>query len=151
MMANYVGHARSNFFAVVDEAAFDLFCAKWGLYKIEDAANGVGFYPDDAVWEDHSLPDAPRASWRAAHEEPDDDGYIADDYEYEGPDLLDDLAPLLAGDNVAIVMDVGHEKIVYVRGSATAINNRGERESMSLEDIFDRAARLGGRVTRAVG
>jgi len=40
---------------------------------------------------------------------------------------------------------------VYVGGSATAINNRGERESISLEDIFDRAARLGGRVTRAAG
>jgi len=149
MMANYVGHARSNFFAVVDEAAFDLFCAKWGLYKIEDAANGVGFYPDDAVWEDHSLPAAPRASWREAYEETDDEGYIADDY--DGPDLLDDLAPLLADDSVAVVMDIGHEKLVYVGGGATAINNRGERESISLEDIYGRAARLGGRVTRAVG
>jgi hypothetical protein len=109
----------------------------------------VGFNPDDAVWEDHSLPAAPRASWRAAHEETDEDGYIADDY--DGPDLLDDLAPLLADDSVAVVMDVGHEKVVYVGGSATAINNRGERESISLEDIFDRAARLGGRVTRAAG
>jgi len=149
MMADYIGYAHSNFFAVVDEAAFDLFCAKWGLSKIGNAATGVGFNPDDAVWEDHSLPAAPRASWRAAHEETDEDGYIADDY--DGPDLLDDLAPLLADDSVAVVMDVGHEKVVYVGGSATAINNRGERESISLEDIFDRAARLGGRVTRAAG
>jgi len=148
-MANYIGYARSNFFAVVDEGAFDLFCAKWGLSKIEDAANGVGFYPDDAVWEDHSLPGAPRASWREAHEETDDDGYIADDY--DGPDLLDDLVPLLADDSVAVVMDVGHEKLVYVGGGATAINNRGERESISLEEIYGRAARLGGRVTRAIG
>lgn len=148
-MANYIGYARSNFFAVVDEAAFDLVCAKWGLCKIADADAGVGFYPDDAVWEDHSLPSTPRASWREAHEETDADGYIADDY--NGPDLLDDLAPLLADDGVAVVMDVGHEKVMYVGGSATAINNRGERESVSLEDIYERAVRLGGRVTRAIG
>ncbi len=148
-MVSYIGYARSNFFAVVDEAAFDLFCAKWGLCKIADAGAGVGFYPDDGVWEDHSLPSAPRASWREAHEETDTDGYIADDY--DGPDLLDDLAPLLADDGVAVVMDVGHEKVMYVGGSATAINNRGERESVSLEDIYERAARLGGCVTRAIG
>lgn len=148
-MANYIGHGRSNYFTVTDADIFEAFCAKWGLVEIDDGEGRVGFYPDDVVWEDHSLPGAPTDAWREDHEEPGEDGYLSEPY--EGPDLLDDLATLLADRSVAVVMEVGHEKLAYVSGRATAINSRGERASLSLGDIYDVAARLGDTPTDVEG
>lgn len=46
-------------------------------------------------------------------------------------------------------MEVGSEKLRYLRGYATAVNSDGKTVSMSLEGIYRLAAKLGTRITRA--
>ena len=62
-------------------------------------------------------------------------------------DLLEELAPHLAKDEVAIIMESGAEKLRYVVGYAGAINYRGERVDISLDAIYNLAKKLGKNIT----
>ena len=65
-------------------------------------------------------------------------------------DIVATLAPLLAEGHVAVGMESGHEAFRYVSGVAWAVNNRGERRIVTLDDIYDQATALGAHVTEAV-
>lgn len=134
-MANYAGHARSNRFRVRDEAAF----LGWvetlpGVVARREDGNPERFAllvedGDDGGW----------PNWRH------------DDGEEEEIDLHAELAGHLAEGEVAVLEEVGAEKLRYLVGYAVAVNHRGEKLAVSLDDIYEkvRAAGWGPDVSTA--
>ena len=66
---------------------------------------------------------------------------------WQEADLLTALATQLADDHVAIVMEVGFEKMRYLLGEAHAVNAKGERVSVELDEIYERSTSLGRKGT----
>ena len=147
-VANYVASARSNYFRVADPPAWPAFLAKWGLAgweRPDPAAPGVlvAFHAGDAT-DSGGWPDRPDPDWLAANVPGWDEGDA-----YEGPDLAGDLAPLLAPGQVAILQEIGYERLRYLTGEAVAVNGRGETRTVHLADIYALASELGDPPTAA--
>lgn len=127
-MANYYGSCRTNFFRVKDDKAFE--AAMDGIDDVE-YHNRDGKYvllgnnADGAGWPTYKYDEA------------------RDDH--EDLDLVDEVFPYLADGEVAIFMEVGAEKLRFLIGYAEAVNNKGERDIISLTDIYERAAKLTDR------
>lgn len=127
-MANYVGYARSNRFRVRDETAF--------LDRAE-ALPAVVARREDGNPERFALlveeEDDGRPNWRY-HEETGDE---------EEMDLHAELAGHLAEGEVAVLQEVGAEKLRYLVGYAVAVNHRGEKLAVSLDDVYERVRAAG--------
>jgi len=128
-MANYVGSARSNYFRVRDEAAF------LGWVK---ALPGVVARREDGDPERFALlvedgDDGGWPNWR----------YEEEAGEEEEIDLHAELAGHLADGAVAVLQEVGSEKLRYLVGYAVAVNHRGERLSVSIDDVYERVRAAG--------
>lgn len=131
-MANYYATCRTNYFDVKDKDAF--LSALSGVPDIEVDEGNQGFVilgcnTDGAGW--------PQWVW---------DEDTNEDYEIDLPMIV---AEHLADDSVAIFMEAGAEKCRFIIGYAEAINNKFERETISLGDIYQRARSLGSNVTPA--
>lgn len=133
-MANFYGTARSNYFRVKDREAFYDWAKNRGLEILENDSdpNLVGITPrepsDDGCWPSYD-PDAPE-----------------DNQEI---DIVDEVAKHLADGSVAILMQVGSEKLRYLDGWAEAVNAAGDRETVTLRDIYEKSKRLGTEITQA--
>lgn len=126
-MANYYGSARSNYFVVKDEEAFLLDMEKIPGIIIERGKVDASF----CVLGD----DGDGAGWPSG-------GYDEDnDVEFE-IDIVESVYPHLADDEVAIFMECGAEKLRYVSGYSIAVNNKGETETISLDEIYELGASL---------
>jgi hypothetical protein len=131
-MANYIAAARSNYFRVNDEAAFEAALEGLEVELIRDSAGRVGLIStqaDDAGW-----PSSVYDEETGEHEEIYVPGIVSEH---------------LADDEVAVFIEVGHEKMVYLSGFALAINNQGETREVSLSAIYPLARELGQSVTEA--
>lgn len=127
-MANYVGSARSNCFRVRDEATF----LSWvetlpGVVARRENGNPGRFVllvedGDDGGW----------PNWR----------YV-DEGEDEKVDLYGELAAHLAEGEVAVLQEVGAEKLRYLVGYAVAVNHRGEKLAVSIDDVYERVRAAG--------
>lgn len=125
-MANYIGSARTNYFNVKSLSKFNE-----ALLEVPDIE--LVFNDDDQVGiivSDGDSGTFPSFIW-------DDDK--EDDVEL---DLAGLVSEHLVEGEVAIFMEVGAEKLRYVSGYAEAINSKGERKSISLNNIYDLAAGL---------
>ena len=120
-MANYYASARSNYFKVKDAGAFK----EW-----------VGSIPDLGVWEKDGMfaiydNGGDSCGWPS---------WIVND---EGEDVEIDLAGELAQhpteDSIAVLIEVGAEKLRYLCGYAVAVNHKGECEDLNLNRIYDLA------------
>ena len=138
-MADWYGHARSNYFRVKD---LDAFKAKMEQVGLEV----VGRRQDDSV----------EADGRVAVLSTNDDkggwpsGYYDDDADEDVEvDVVELIAEHLADDEVAVFMECGAEKLRYLTGNATAVNNKGEMRQVWLDQIYPLAAELGTNVTHA--
>jgi len=131
-MANWQGLARSNYFTVKDEEAFRATFegvdveileedGKFGLLSTED---------DTGAWPTYTY-----------DEETDEEN---DDF-----DVIEEVIPHLAEGSVAVFIEAGHEKARYISGYAYAVNSKGERRAVNLNDIYKLAAELGSDVTEA--
>lgn len=130
-MANYCATARSNYFKVKDVEAFKKWLDTVGSCKfIQDKEGRVGFYVDD----DGMLPST-RCNDRQD--------------ESEELDLCAEIAQHLLPEEVAIVMEVGAEKCRYLSGFAHAVNSAGKVETVSIDQIYGRAKKLGKHITMA--
>lgn len=129
-MANYYCTARSNYFKVKDIKAFDEWCKVFNVEKI-DKEDKVGFLcnSDDPL---------PSCRW---NEETD---------EWEEADALEALAPMLEDQEVGIYMEAGAEKYRYIFSIAVAFNNQGKFASVTLDDIYRKARKLGTNVTEVL-
>ncbi|CAN5625847.1 hypothetical protein BH24ACT20_BH24ACT20_00350 [soil metagenome] len=128
-MANYVGHARSNYLRVRDEAAF----LGWvetlpGVVARREDGDRERFVllvedGDDGGW----------PNWRY-HEDVDGEEEI---------DLHAELSEHLAEGEVAVLEEVGAEKLRYLVGYAVAVNHKGETLSISIDEIYQKVHEAG--------
>jgi len=112
--------ARSNYFCVKDEAAFRSWAENLDLVVFTNDRGRFGFYSNT-----------------------DDGGFPTERITEGGEEELDlvcELGMHLADGEIAVLMEVGHEKARYVSGFAVALNNAGKRVEFSLSDIYQKAA-----------
>lgn len=64
-------------------------------------------------------------------------------------DWLSDLAKHIAGDDVAVVMQIGNDKMRFLAAHAWAVNGSGQTQELDLDEIYDRAGALGRLPTLA--
>lgn len=125
-MANYVGSARSNDFRVRNAAGF--------LDWVETLPGVVASRED----EDRFV---------LLVEDGDDGGLPNLRYDDEGEDeeidLYTELAGHLAEGEVAVLQEVGAEKLRYLVGYAVAVNHRGEKLSVSIDDVYEKVREAG--------
>ena len=140
-MANFYASARTNYFKVKDNEAF---------------LNALENIPDIEVCRQHIPPynaegivpkDFDYGGYAILVADGDYGGFPSQFYDDENDveieiDLADLIAEHLVDGEVAILMECGAEKLRYVTGWAEAINSKGERMSISLNDIYDIAASL---------
>ena len=122
-MANFNGTARSNYFKVKDEDAFDEWVNRMpNLVHIE--SNGLhGVYSDD--------PDTGCFPTNGYDEETDED------VEYG---IGAGIKEHLADGEVCVLMEAGAEKVRYISGWAVAFDNTDKPSTrVSLNDIYDLA------------
>jgi hypothetical protein len=60
-------------------------------------------------------------------------------------DVAEIVAGHLAAGEVAILIEVGAEKLRYLTGIAVAVNDRNEQRCIDLEDIYEVAKELGDK------
>jgi hypothetical protein len=121
-MANWYGTSRSNYFRVKDKDAF----LKWAEVR------GLGVFKNEES-----------ADLFAIHGGSTDDGSWPS-YDMEGDteiDLVAELAEHLAKGQIAVLMEIGAEKLRYLTGVAIAINHKGRVVELTLSDIYRKAAR----------
>lgn len=126
-MANYIASARSNYFKVKDKDAF-----LEAMERVPDVL--VEYGNDDTVV--LTVQNSDWGGWPSYYYNDEDD------IEEEDFDIAELVSEHLKDDSVAIFMEVGAEKLRYVVGYAVAINSKGEREQVSLMDIYELAAGL---------
>lgn len=128
-MANYVGSARSNYFRVREEAAF--------LSWVETLPGVVVCREDDEperfVLLVEESDDGGWPNWRF-------DERTESEEEF---DLYSELAEHLAEGEVAVLQEVGAEKLRYLVAYAVAINHRGEKLAVSIDDIYEKVREAG--------
>ena len=140
-MANYYATARSNYFAVKDETAFREWAARIGLNILDptlhapvvDGNRRFGIAPGDG---DDS------GAWPTSF-------YNDDTDDFDDIDVSEELSVHLADGEVAILMEVGNEKLRYVSGSAVAVNNKGKSVYVNIDSIYSKSRKLGKNITRA--
>jgi hypothetical protein len=139
-MANYYATSRSNYFAVKDETAFHQWAATLDLRillpahsdKTADGIRRFAITPDDRD----------DGGWPSSQLNPETD-------QYEDIDLTRQLSVHLADEEVAVLFEVGSEKLRYLTGHAVEVNNKGKTRCLYLADIYKSARKLGTNVTRA--
>ena len=171
-MADWYGHSRSNYFKITDVEKFKDLCDTWGIELISDEQDAV---TDKCI---HCMKKVPnkecseyvkrmvdQCDGKKEKQElygflgSDNNGnlpnYRCEDHddgtttEYDFDNFLEDLAPLIADDWVAIMFEVGAEKLRYITGFAVAINSKGEKRIIDICDMYDKSVEL-GKYTTAV-
>lgn len=117
-MANWHGTARSNYFHVKDDEAFEAWANSLSLDCFQD---DEGRYAIAAQ------------GWPTSNYDDEED----EEYEVF---LTMDLSTHLREGEVAVLMEVGNEKLRYLTGTAVAVNHKGEQVSVSLDSIYEKAA-----------
>lgn len=131
-MANYTAIFRSNYFAVKDAEQFNEFCDEFKLEMITKSEGESTLHGFLNKGNEAGIP-----LTRLNNESG----------EWEGVDFLGLLAEHLMPDYVAVVMEIGSEGLRYLIGEAYAINSEGQSISLTLDEIYQRAAALGSICT----
>jgi hypothetical protein len=131
-MADFYGTARTNYFKVKDLEAFKAFVDSLSCCVLIEKDGRFGFYSDD---QHGSFPST-----------------ICNDEtgEHETVDVIEVTAGHLAEGEVAVFMEAGSEKQRYISAWSEAINHKGERVSINIDEIYALAEReLGVKPTTA--
>jgi hypothetical protein len=127
-MANWYGTARSNYFRVKDEAAFQAWAKLRGLEVLTKSA-GDGEEPLYAL-----VSNSDDGAWPTVE-------FAEDSFEPIEINFSAEIASHLVDGEIAILMEAGSEKTRYISGSASAVNSTGEEVFISLDDIYEMAAK----------
>ena len=133
-MANYESFARSNYFKVKDLELFKDFAAKAGL-EVWEKDDLVSICPssDDGGF-DYDL----------YHDDLDDEPGAFEKEDY----LLKVLWPHLAEGSVAVLTEVGHEKLRYLSGTVFMVNWKGDEKYVDLHVEAEKSfIELGGEIS----
>jgi hypothetical protein len=121
-MANWYGTARSNYFRVKEEGEF----LKWadgrglGVFKNEESRDLFAIHggsTEDGSWPSYDM---------------------EADIEF---DLVAELAQHLSKGQIAVLVEIGAEKLRYLTGMAIAVNPKGRVVELTLSDIYSKASR----------
>jgi len=115
-MANYYATVRSNYFKVKDADKFKSWIDRLGLELFENKDGVFGFGSMD-----EGLPTC----------------VLREDGEYDDVDVVEDISEYLAEGEVAIIQEIGSEKLRYLVGYAVAIDWKNEKKWVNLCDIYD--------------
>lgn len=133
-MANYIGLARSNYFAVRDEKKWEAFCERFELEPITSHHTGTGKVLRGFICQGNGIPtdiyDEARDTWIEI-------------------DFAAELSEQIEPGWVAIIQEIGYEKMRYLIGFAIAINHQNEQTQINLGNIYEDADWLGEFVTTA--
>jgi len=126
-MANYYATARSNYFAVKDRAAFEAWATEAGLEVLpgDDDGNKGRLMITPAPESELGWP-SQRLNRQTG--------------EWDEFDVYGELGGHLLDHEIAILFEVGSEKLRYVSGSAVAVNWQGDVECLDLNEIYNRAS-----------
>ena len=133
-MANYYGVARSNYFHVGDPKGFTEWCDELGLTWEYESTKEES--PDMRV----AIFSNEEDGWPSYLYKEGNDGEI----EEREIDLPHELAQFLAPETVAVLMEVGNEKLRYLTGIAVAVHPSGETLQVTLGDIYRDAHEMWG-------
>ena len=123
-MANYEATARSNYFLVKDLPAFTAWCNTLNI-EVSPASEQN---PDlIALLFAEGVPCS---------------SYNQDTEEYDELDFYGILASHLTEGQVAVIVEIGHEKMRYLVGHAVAVNAAGEIREITLDAIYTLAQEL---------
>jgi hypothetical protein len=171
-MADWYGSSRSNYFKVKDVDKFKGLCDLWGIESIskdfdillQNCEACLKKAPDVKCSEyvkrvvdkcegrkekqllHGFLGSSDFGGLPSFREEEDEKTGQTTEYEFD--DFLTELATNIEDGWVAIMMECGAEKLRYITGFAMAINSKGEKNSVSLEDIYEKAEKMGTNNTR---
>mgnify|MGYP000564594834 CR=1 FL=1 len=123
-MANYEATARSNYFTVKNLPAFTAWCSTLGIEVSPSSDQNAGHV---AMFFLDGIPSS---------------SYNEDTQDLEDLDFYGDLASHLIAGQVAVIMEIGHEKMRYLVGHAVAVNAAGERREITLNAIYALAQEL---------
>ena len=133
-MSNYYGNGRSNYIKVSDIEKFKALCDERSLVcKLNEETGEVACFASN----DNESGEIPSIVY-------DDDGNNV-----ELPNFFKEVSKLLVDDYVFIWRHIGNEKLRYFCGYSVAINSKGKRINISLDDIYEKAEKLGTKVTLA--
>lgn len=136
-MANYIGSARTNYFRVKDVAKFEAWASLYDGVEVihgddDEGLAGLMVTGDGGGWPNQ----------RATPENEDDLVEV---------DIVTELAEHLQEGSVAIVMEVGAEKLRYLIGWAVAINSKKATVGVNIYDVYEKAKQLGTEITEVNG
>lgn len=120
-MANYYEKARTNYFKVKDAAAFQKYLDLFGNIDlvVQEKTGQYALLFDEEV----GIP-------CCYYDENGDDVEV---------DFFGDLASHLTDDSIAVFEAIGSEKMRYLCGYAVAVNSKGERIRVDMDEIYARA------------
>jgi hypothetical protein len=123
-MANYVAITRSNYFRVKDAAAFQSWAKELDLtvWKAVDNKKQTAFAISADTGDCCGWP-----QYRYGDDEPED------------IDFVGELAAHLDPRDVAVLLEIGSEKLRYLIGTAVAVDSSGKTVTCSLDDIYAKA------------
>jgi hypothetical protein len=128
-MANYIGSSRTNYFRVdpAKQAEFDAWTQRFDLevHPIDNptgdpALAGLVCLLTGDCTDDGTFPSC----------DPDTDEEVP---------FVETLATFLAPGSVAVVKEVGAEKLRYLSGWAVAVDHTGQQVQVTLHDIYEKA------------
>ena len=142
-MSTYTALARTNSFHVRDTTALISDLERYGLTVTSPDCAGDLFLDTDrhgrvALFSSDGWPNFDEDSLAMRLGIDDEDSPVPSDHE----SLADLVSAHLAPDQVAIFIEVGNEKLRYLSGRAVAVNARGDRRQIDLDDIVALAAEL---------
>jgi hypothetical protein len=145
-MSNYHGVGRTNYFRVKDPELFK--------NDLINNYGGIDISSEERISEsDPSITE----TWFCLFDDNSDGcGWgiykINEDDEEEVPErveLIDILPQYLVDTDVAVIVEAGSEKYIYLVGVASAVNSKGQTVSISIDDIYGQARTLGSVITHA--
>ena len=170
-MSDWYGNSRSNYFKVKDVEKFKEFLSKWGAeyistekeVNIDSCQKCLSGEPNASCdkYINHMvgecLGDKEKTVLHGFLGEEDNGGlpshYLdeASGIEYDFDDFTKELATHLKDSEVAVMFEVGAEKLRYVTGFAMALNSKGETRFLNLDGIYTLGLELRLEVTRCEG
>jgi len=140
-MANYYGAWRTNSFRVKSEAKFlEWFQGIDGSAEVRDEGDGYRSIFQSSSSDDGSIP---------THKLVQAHGLF--DSEHVNMDIYSDISEHLRKGEVAVFMEVGHEKLRYLCGYAVAVRSDGKIITVSIDDIYDKIKTEWGMVADEIG
>jgi len=126
----YIGTGRSNYVKIKNEKKWKQLCEKYGLEFLKNKEGQFGFHASN---EDGQVVTSDY-----------DEGL---DEETQFPDFMEAFSELIEDEEVLVWMHVGSEGVRYLMGEAIAINNKKEKVSINLTDIYKKSKKLGKNIT----